>query len=223
MTISVVYLYDYINDLLRKYRNGYVDPDTFNRLLRAAEIQLLDYFYKNLPNDHIRPFVKHVPFLAGSGDGTVPFPDDCAFHDNVGGIALEEGSLKAYPSHKIQPNQVDTILTSYIRPPDYDKRRFYHTFMNNKIYVYPESHSYWVRFTYYRYPVYGSLGSTATVVEGEDVLTITEATPLEWNEITLEYFKSVLCRAVGINLKDQFTIQVAGLPGFQDVVKPIEQ
>ncbi|HAE14369.1 MAG TPA: hypothetical protein DCG24_09055 [Bacteroidetes bacterium] len=223
MVIDVTYLYEYINDLLRKHRNGYLDPETFNRLLKAAELILLDYFFKNLPNDHIRPFVKHVPYLAGDGDGTVAFPDDCAFHDSVGGVMLEEGSLKVYPSTKIQPNQVNTIKVSRIRPPDYEKRRFYHAFMNNKVYVYPEEYSYWIQFTYYRYPKFGVLGYSAEVVDGEDVQTLTVATPMEWNMITLEYFKSVLCRAVGINLKDQFAIQATALPNFQDVVKPIEQ
>jgi len=207
--IDNIELYKTVTHLLRKHHNGYVGENDFNIQLNLVEKELLQVFIdlyevKQVIVEHMVPFKKTL-ILASDQLGWIDYPSDHAYRITVDGLYLQNpvnlASTKRYSCKYLTDGQVSKRLSSSIAAPDMDKKVFYHTFRNGKIKVWPED-LFYVEYTYFRNPVYGSLKFTTSVVDGEDVDTITVEKPLEWRSITMKFFVVLLLNKFGVSLRE---------------------
>lgn len=226
--INVLYLYNYVNDLARKHRSGgYTSDDQFNRINKSAEIALFQHFAKIYEDtqdivDHLNPFVVYSSLLPTDKAGNLAFPSDYAHRINLGGLYIEnpkecgEGvTINREPCVYLRNDEVNQVQSSVLKyvKPDVATKTFYHVFRNNRIEVLPKG-LFWVELTYLKYPVYGEIKFTMTVVNDEDVLTYdpNASKDLEWNMISFNHLVGLHLSALGIELSSPDLIQYALTP-----------
>lgn len=223
--ISVEQLYNDISALSRKSRGGGFLSDTiFNLHLQNTEKVLFQRFYKIYEEtqdiiDHMKPFVVYNSLIQSNSLGVMAFPDSYAHKLAIEGVYVsnpkkktESADIKRYECPLLRASEVATFISDPIAKPDFDKRRFYHTFRNNSIQLYPER-KMWVGITYFRYPVYGYIKHTVSDVGGQDKYTYDSANSqdLEWGDITYGDFIQKMCELLGISTKDGELIQMSGV------------
>ena len=236
--ISVLELYNKVNDLAKKHHAGYSSGEEFTRKLKGAEIGLLEYFQMKDEDDqnttdHVAPFRKYEPtVLVGSSTAThgiVDLPTDYAHKSAVGMVYKEnpidckDGTIvKPFPSFYLRTNEVNQRYNDPIAGPSMEKNRFYYCFRNNEIHVFPKELAA-VELTYLRYPKFGKIAFTFSVVNGEDVATYDAANSqdLEWNDITFKYFEMILLMELGVELKEPFLVQYSQMIKTDGVLKPV--
>ncbi len=220
--ISVNQLYNDVSTLSRKSRGGGFLSDTiFNIHLKNAEKALFQRFYKVYEEtqdiiDHIRPFVVYNNLIQTNSLGVMTFPDTYAHKLALEGVYVANPKKKTNPSEVkryecplLRSSEVATFLSDIVAKPDFDKRRFYHTFRNNSIQVFPER-KMWVGITYFRYPVYGYITHTVSDAGGQDKYTYdpTASLDLEWNDITYGDFINKICELLGISTNSPEFVQL---------------
>lgn len=219
--INVVELYNTVSQLLRKHHNGYLTESDFNNILAFTEKELLQIFIDLYENrqvivEHVVPF-KKTEVLVSDKNGWVTYPIDHAYRLTVDGLYLTNPvtttNIKRYPCRYLKDTQVAGRLSSSIAAPDMDKKRFYHTFRNGKIKIYPED-LFYVEYTYIRNPKYGSISVTVADVNGEDVETVAVGQAMEWRTITMKFFVILLLNKFGVSLKDD--------PGYYATIQQLE-
>lgn len=213
--ISVKSLYDDVAKLARKTRGGgFIDDDTFNLHLQNAEKAMLQRCYAAYEQsqdiaDYVRPFVVFNSITQTDTKGVMAFPDDYAHRLAVEGLYISNpavggsANIQRFECPMLKTHEVANFLSSTIAKPDFAKRRFYHTYRNNSIQVFPER-VMWVGFTYLRHPVYGKIVFTASEFEGQDVFTYDPAASLdlEWDDIAYKDFVTLVCQQLGISTSD---------------------
>ena len=238
--ISVRELYNKVNDLAKKHHAGYNSAEEFNRKLKTTEIGLLEYFQmqdekdQNV-TDHLAPFRKYEPALpiveVQASYGVVELPEDYAHKSAVGMVYKQnpkdcaDGTIVTpYPCWYRRTNEVNTLLTDPIAKPILSEKvnRFYHCFRNNEIHVFPKELKA-IELTYLRYPEFGKIAFSPSVVNGEDVLTYdaSNSVDLEWNDITFKYFEMILLMELGVELKEPFLVQYSQMQKQDGVLKPV--
>lgn len=220
--ISVETLYNDLGKLLRKTRGGgFIDDDTFNLHLQATEkwlLQMLHAAYEDTQSisDHLEPFVIYLKYQSTDTNGILAYPSDYAHRLAVTGLYVENPSggsstvtAKTYECPMLRTAEVDTILSDPLAYPDFGKRRFYHTYRNAGIQVFPER-KMWMSLTYLRYPVYGSIKHDESTVDGQDLFTYnsSESRDLEWNDITYPHILYKMGEQLGISTKDMEYLQM---------------
>jgi len=231
--ISVNQLYNDLSVLSRKTRGGgFLSDAIFNLHLQNAEKALFQRFYNVYEQtqdiiDHMKPFVVYEALIQSNSSGVMAFPGNYAHKLAVEGLYVSNpkkktqgADIKIYECPLLRASEVATFISDPIAYPDFDKRRFYHTFRNNSIQLFPQR-KMWVGFTYFRYPVYGYITHTKSEVGGQDKYTYdpTNSKDLEWDDITYGDFITKMCELLGISTKDVELIQMAGVTSKDNSVK----
>jgi hypothetical protein len=229
--INVIQLYNTINTLAKVYHAGYDSKEDFNNKLKATEIGLLKLFHDwdeddQTVTDFLLPFRVNGPLLAND-KGFVTLPEDYAFKSSILGVYTENPCdannptiIKPIPAFQLRSNEVAMVLNSAIAKPSMEHKRYYYTFRNGGIQLFPEQLRA-IEMTYLRYPKYGQIDFTYSIVGGEDVAVPNAETSvnLQWKDVTFEYFKYAMLFLLGVELKETALINASQMEKLASVFK----
>ena len=143
--ISVLTLFQTVQDLARKEQKGYQSAVEFTRKLKLAELNLLDYFHRLYERD--QEVVDSVaPLIARATldvvEGVVTKPPDYAHRVSIASVELANdcnGTIvkTQRPCYYLRRNQVDEIVSDAVAFPSVEAGRYYHYFEEDKIKVIP--------------------------------------------------------------------------------------
>lgn len=220
--ISVVTLYNRINDIAKKDQKGYITEDEFNRALYSVQLELFEYFNSSSQrnkriSDALVPFSTSENITIGE-NGCGKLPDNYGHWQRVLWMEIKNGNEQCkgvkteVPSEYLRDNEVGDICASIVRKPSKEKRRIYHSFCAGEICVYPKDIDK-VELKYYRIPKEAKIVLKLESNNGEDyeVVDETNSVDLEWNEVYFTTFIRKLLEEVGIEIKDSELIQYGNM------------
>lgn len=153
--IDVNSVYQQVQTLSRKNQAGYASGNEFNDQVRLVQNILFDYnmdrYEKDLGiADSLHPFLQSVAIPIVAGRVTLPTDYRHRVEVSVGYIS---GAVTTYYSAPyLQGNEEQETNESYVRRPNIERRRFYHTIDASGIKILPTMNGK-VLLKYLRQPV----------------------------------------------------------------------
>jgi len=187
--ISVVRLWNTVQQIAKSVTSGYQTQDEFNNDLASVQTALLSvlapaYSKNQAIQDILAPFVK------GAVLSTTKPADYFRF---VSGID------RGYPMIPINVNQVGYYQTSPIRKPT-AKRTYY--YFEDKQTKFLASGTPSGTMTYIRYPLASKIVLTAVSNADNDYVTPTADGDLEWNEDSFNFIQYMMLERLGVEMKE---------------------
>jgi len=219
--IDIYELYQSVTQITEKAHAGYLSDTEFTRILQDSEMELFNFLrerFELTDPAHLQPFIT-TKILKVNGIGMVKFPADYAHKGSVDSAfvknpkncsdKIESGQHNCY---YLKTNEVSSMLSDSIAKASLITGLYYHTYRNNGIQVFPKELK-WVSMTYLRYPKKPSLVFSKETVNGEVDYTYDEnaSSALEWNRISVNWFKYLILKAVGVELKDQWFVNYSNM------------
>lgn len=196
--ISVVRLWNTVNQMAKTETSGYQTQDEFNRDLASVQTALLSVlapFYSR--NQAIQDILS--PFVKGAALSSTKPTDYFRF---ISGID------RGYPIIPINVNQVGDIQISPIRKPNV-KRTYY--YFEDKQMKFLASGTPTGTMSYIRYPLASRIVLTPVSGVDNDYVTPTADGDLEWNEDAFNFFLYMMLEKLGIEMKEQLLQQYANV------------
>jgi len=213
MAVGIKFVFDMVSDLTRKDKAGYMSADEFNRSVAQAQDVLMQFYYQQYEDtqrivDSLMPFVKalNIPISTGYCD----FPEDYRHRLEVGYLYIQnseecgggEPTIEPYPMTYLNANEEMETLRSAIRKPSIPKRLFYHSFVNNKIKVFPQSLTGYIHFKYIQQPPAAIYGVTLDVANDQENYNPATSVDFIWNDQDAHHLVDLLLLFKGIAIRE---------------------
>lgn len=219
--MTIKFIFDRVQDLSRKDKAGYMSSEEFNRDFSQAQDILYEYYYERFEQtqeivDSINPFHKEVN-LPISG-GYCQLPQDYRHRTEVAYLLVEnsdsctpgEPTTTPYPMSYLNANEEQETLASAIRRPSLEKRIFRHSFINNKLRVYPKNLTGYIAMKYLAKPPAAVYGVTLDVAnDQENYDPATSIDPI-WNDQDGHHLIDIMLLFKGIETRETALIEWIG-------------
>jgi hypothetical protein len=219
--ISVQLVFERVQDLSRKDKAGYMSSEEFNRDLGQAQNILFRYFYQQFEDrqqivDSLNPFHKTVNLPIANG--FCEFPADYRHRTEVGYLfvenplcGLEQPTVEPIPMPYLNANEVMETLVSAIRKPSKEKKRVYHTFINNKIEVHPYSLTGYIKFKYLAVPPTAIYATTLDLANDQENYDPLNSIDLIWNQQDTDNLVDLLLFFKGLEVRESALLEWVGM------------
>lgn len=216
--INVEQLFLTIKDIRRKNQAGYLSSDEFNRMLDMAQDVLMRFFYVQFERhnklvDSLNPFIQQIELPVV--DGFADFPSDYRHRLEGGAVWIENVSenCKVLPPLKtilpcpyLMMNEVLDNEDNDIRRSSFAKRRFYHSYVNNKIIVYPNDINGKFYLKYIKQPSKGKYATTIDPNTDKEVFDASASENLDWNPQDFDNIVDIMLLYSGIATRENALI-----------------
>lgn len=204
----IVDLYNRVSQLTKSGTSGYVDQDEFNGIVYSAQYNLADMLIdkvgiNNKANDAVN-WLKVRADLSADSSGMITIPDDYFRLDIIS--LLQNGN--EYDMSEVQRNQIPSIKNDSIVMPDLTTGDAYFYFENSAIYTLPEE-AMNVRFRYFKNPTTATIVLTPSNTGGNDYLTPTAGTELEWPVSAFNLLAYIVLLDYGFEMKEEAVMEFA--------------
>jgi hypothetical protein len=198
--ISVVRLWQTLNQATKTGTSGYTTADEFNRDLASVQSALTSllcplYAINTQVQELLTPFVKSVAVSATR-------PVECAYFLGA--------TINSIASTEITPVQAPIYVSSPIRNPSATNAVAYHYFINAGI-VYIHHSSLAGSMQYIRYPLASTIVLTPVSDSNRDYVTPTAGVELEWNENAFNLILYMMQEKLGLELKESIQMEYSRL------------
>jgi hypothetical protein len=213
--ISPQFIFDRVAALSKKDKAGYMSAQEFTDDLNQAQEILMEYYYDRFEDsqktvDSLQPFIKesNLPI----SNGFVAFPSDYRHRVEVSYNLTEKNcegppKLVKCPMPHLHINERSETLQSSVRRPSLKKKRFYHSYVNNKLQVFPSDLLGTVCFTYIIQPPEAKYAVTIDVFNDEENYDPINSIDLIWNAQDSEELVSIMLLFKGIQVRESALIQ----------------
>lgn len=138
--VNVEAVFQNVIDISRKGSTGYSSSTDFNAQAPLVQSMLFGWYFERYERDQVipdalRPFIKQ-PILA-CNLGVVALPADYRHRLECQFGYVAGGATTYHPCLYLAANEEVATLESYVRRPDVECRRFYHTLAATSIKVLP--------------------------------------------------------------------------------------
>lgn len=204
--ISIVRLYNTVNQLAKTDTSGYQTEAEFNNDVFAVQEDLMTtftplYSVNQTVKDILDFLVKSEPIaISSSGQANKP----------TGYYRGLTGAINGHPCYPIAVNEKDIWNTSPIRKPSV-ANNIYVYYQENGVLNFLPAQVLTCSFSYIRKPVVASLTLTAVSTEDNDFVTPTAVTDLEWNENVFNLFVYKMLDRLGLEQKESLNLEYSRL------------
>lgn len=214
--IDIQVLYKRVNeDLSRKNKSGYTSNDEFLRDVNEAQLELMNYYHSVYEATHhisnaISPFVIQAQVTVSGQLITKPgnfrhlISVRIPYSRNVLGSNPVARSIK---SEYVKGGELDAYLSSHALKPNLAKSVAIHTFVNDKIKLWPRVKKAVI--TYLRNPADAVRAVTIDTTNDLEVYNAANSTHLEWPANEQPNFVDLLLIKKGLAVKETALIQWA--------------
>lgn len=207
------FVYNRIRDLSKTGTSGYQSLDQYNRDAEQitnmlAEVLCQNYEGNGLVSDALAGLIKTSTGVVVSAGGVLTLPDDYLHLDSMGTII----NTKYVGFHKINRNEVDSIMSSSIRKFDATKLHLGYYKDSGTIKVLPAA-TYSLTFRYIRKPVKPVLALTTVTTADDDYQTLNSGSTVnfEFGSSVTDLIVYLMLEKLGIQMKDQIISEYANL------------
>lgn len=212
--ISVIRLWNTVNQLAKNGTSGYQNQYEFNRDLADTQESLMSflaplYSVNQSLKDLLSPFATYQNITTDS-DGVLTKPMDY--------YRVSTASVNGYPAYPISVNEKDVIRTSAIRTPSSTTNLYFYYQENEEIMFLPEEELD-VRFSYLRKPGEASIILTESSDADRDYLIPTVGYDLEWDDNAFNFFLYMMLEKLGLEMKEQLSMEFANIGLSKEISK----
>lgn len=214
--INVDTLYSRVEDIARKDKAGYLDPEEFNRHLVEAQICLYEYYFQmfeksQVVTDRLRPFVVQT-VLVLPASGLAALPSDYKHHlrgrfiivtNTLGG----EPTYSYIPAIPIEETEINLTLNSPIRKPNIANETVYYRVQSTYLQAYADGMNGQFELTYLRTPDAPYRATTLDTADDQYNYNSAGSTQLEWDEHDENNFVDLLLYFYGFSTRQSELIQ----------------
>lgn len=226
--VQVKLIFDRVATLSRKDKAGYMSADEFNQDLAQAQELLMQFYYERFEReqivvDSLMPFLKEVqlPIL----NGFVDFPTDYRhrlqleylYTYNDGCCEDSSTIAEPYPMDYLNANEVAYNESSPIRKASINKKIFRHTFINNKIKVFPKNLLGQVNLKYLIQPPVALYAVTLDVVNQQENYDDANSINLQWLEQDAQNLSDIMLFFKAIATRESALMEWLGAK--QNIIK----
>lgn len=206
--ISIIRLWETVQQLAKTETSGYQDQDEFNRDVAAVQSDIMSYSSIDSASqswiDIYGPFSKSAP-LSIDNNGVADLPEDY--------YRGRTGSIGGKPCYPITVNQKDLYISSPIR----GSVNVY-WLENGNINFSPAKNAS-CTFSYLRNPAEATIILTPVEAEDDDYLVPESGADLEWNENVFNLFVYKMLERLGVEMKDNLAREYSMLGIQQEIAK----
>jgi hypothetical protein len=208
--ISVVALWNQVQQTAKTGTTGYQTQDEFNRDLATAQTRICNvlcdnYDISNKVEDALFGLIVSQETVTSSF-GIVSTPSDyfrlITMWVNINGVY--------YLSQKIALNQVPVYITSFVRKPDLSKNRTVYYYLDGAIQMLPLI-AIQSKILYCKVPPTASIILTPESSWNYDYIVPTAGTDLVWSPLLFNLFQYTMLEMLGIECKDQIIYEYSQL------------
>lgn len=204
-----------VQDLSRKDKSGYMSSEELTRDLNETQQMLMDYYWDRFSNsqdgiDSLNPFIKEVELQIKNG--FVDFPDDYRHRIEMGNVFIENqyGDNCSVSNPKVteaelrylHPSEERLTVTSHIRKPSVEKKRIYHSFVNNRIKILPKETVGYVVLKYLAQPPVAIYATTINPTTDKEEYDASNSVDLEWNAQDLHNIVDIMLLFKAIEVRE---------------------
>jgi len=208
--ISVVALWNQVQQTAKTGTTGYQTQDEFNRDLATAQTRICNVLCDNYDfNSKVEDalfglLVSQYDFTSSSG--IVPTPNDyfrlIAMWVNINGTFQL--------SQKVALNQVPVYITSFVRNPDITKNRTIYYYLDGYIQMLPMM-ALQTKLIYCKQPPVANIVLTPESSWNYDYIVPSAGADLIWSPMLFNLFVYTMLELLGIEMKDQIIYEYSQL------------
>lgn len=203
--ISVIRLWNTVNQLAKTSTSGYQTEAEFNNDLADVQVALVTmlapfYSVNQTVKDILRPFT--LSASASAPSGVLPYP--------TGYFRALTASINGYPAYPVSTNEKDVIMTSPIRMASTTTNQYYYYQEDTSIKILP-AQTLTVNLSYIKYPPAATIVLTPVSTDDNDYLTPTVGTDLAWNEDSFNFILFMMLERLGLEQKDSLNMEFSNL------------
>ncbi len=209
-------VYDFVNDISRKYQSGLLSTTEFNRFFAIAQTEFVNYLISihainEKADEYLQPVITIAPVTASS-TGIISKPAEFLYYLS--------GSYNGKPIHKLTSNQIDTYEQLPQRRGDLAKNRINIAGLNNGWEARPAT-AFTAKIRYVKNVPEAKVVFTLESTPTEDKLVYDANATVDfvWNESCINILGYIMLEKRGVSVRELLLQEYSQLGIAKEMVK----
>lgn len=209
-------IYDFCNDISKKYQSGLLSVAEFNRFFSIAQTELVNYLISihalnERADEYLQPVIT-IADVTASASGIITKPTQFLYYLS--------GSYNGKPIHKLTSNQIDTYEQIPQRRGDLAKNRVNISGIDNGWEARPAV-AFTAKIRYVKNVPEAKLIFTNESTPTEDKLVYNDAETIDcvWNESCLNLLGYIMLEKRGVAIREQLLQEYSQLGIAREAIK----